>query len=59
MGSQERDLVYVAHMLDCIGRISEYCEGDEAKFRASRLIQDAVIRNLQTLAESAQRLTAE
>jgi uncharacterized protein with HEPN domain len=57
MSPNERDRVYVAHMLDCIERIFEYCENDERKFRSSRLVQDAVIRNLQTMAESAQRLS--
>ena len=44
-------------MLECAGRSDEYLGGDEARFRASRLIQDAAVRNLQTLAESSQRLT--
>ncbi len=57
MSPKDRDRVYVAHMLDCIERIFDYCENDEIKFRSSRLIQDAVIRNLQTMAESAQRLS--
>ena len=52
--SLEADKVYLAHMLECTGRIDEYVGGDEARFRASRLIQDAVVRNLQTLAESSQ-----
>jgi len=33
--------------------------GDQTRFDRSRLVQDAVIRNLQTLAESSQRLSAE
>ncbi|MCK0510561.1 HepT-like ribonuclease domain-containing protein [Aromatoleum buckelii] len=53
----DADRVYLAHMLECIARIDEYVEGDEGKFRSSRLVQDAVIRNLQTLAESSQRLS--
>ena len=57
MNSGERDRVYVVHMLDCIERVIEYCENDEKTFRSSRLIQDAVIRNLQTMSESAQRLS--
>lgn len=44
-------------MRDCIERIDEYTEGDKARFDTSRLIQDAVIRNLQTLTESSQRLS--
>jgi uncharacterized protein with HEPN domain len=43
------DKVYVRHMLECIERIGEFCADDEARFGASRLIQDAVVRNLQTL----------
>lgn len=55
--SREADPVYVVHMLECIERVLEYCEGGEASFRQSRLIQDAVIRNLQTMSESSQRLS--
>lgn len=55
----EADRIYVAHMLECIGRIEEYVEGSEACFRGSRLVQDAVVRNLQTLSESSQRLSEE
>lgn len=53
----EADKVYLTHMLECIARISEYVGHDEMLFRSSRLIQDAVVRNLQTLAESSQRLS--
>lgn len=47
------------HMRDCLGRILEYTNGERSRFEASRLVQDAVIRNLQTLAESSQRLSSE
>ena len=46
-------------MRDCLDRIREYTNGEHARFHASRLVQDAVIRNLQTLAESSQRLSNE
>lgn len=52
------DLIYIEHMLDCIHRIDEYID-DKERFYASRLVQDAVIRNLQTMAESSQRLASE
>lgn len=55
--SPDADRVYLAHMQECISRIAEYVEDDEALFRSSRLVQDAVVRNLQTLAESSQRLS--
>jgi uncharacterized protein with HEPN domain len=55
--SLDADRVYLVHMIDCIGRVLKYCEGGEASFMQSQLIQDAVIRNLQTMAESSQRLS--
>ncbi len=53
----QADQVYLAHMLECIARVMAYTEEGEAAFRQSRLIQDAVIRNLQVMAESSQRLS--
>ncbi len=53
----KEDRLYVHHVLDCIGRISRYCENGGESFRESELIQDAVLRNLQTLAESTQRIS--
>ncbi len=47
--------VYIAHMLDCIARIDEYIESRDS-FYSSRLTQDAVVRNLQVMAESSRRL---
>lgn len=52
----KNNAVYVEHMWDCIQRIDEYVENKE-QFYASRLVQDAVIRNLQVMAESSQRLS--
>ena len=53
------DRVLLAHMRDCLDRILEYANAERQRFDASRLVQDGVIRNLQTLAESSQRLSAE
>ena len=53
------DQVYVEHMLDCIARIEEYTQLARSRFFSSKLIQDAVVRNLQVLAESSQRLSEE
>lgn len=55
----EADRVLLTHMGECIERIREYTAGDRARFEASRLVQDAVIRNLHTLTESSQRLSDE
>jgi uncharacterized protein with HEPN domain len=51
--------LYLIHICECIARIEGYtAEGREA-FLADTKTQDAVLRNLQTLAESSQRLSAE
>jgi len=50
------DRVYLRHILRCISRIEEYVAGGSEVFSSSHLVQDAVLRNLQTLAESTQRL---
>ena len=42
------DRLYVEHILECVERIERYCEGGEPDFFASVMIQDAVLRNLQT-----------
>lgn len=51
------DSVYLKHILRCIARIEEYTAGGRESFFSSHLIQDGVIRNLQTLAESSQRVS--
>ena len=55
----EADRVLLSHMRDCLDRIREYTNSERSRFDASRLVQDAVIRNLQTLVESSQRLSSE
>lgn len=53
----KEDTVYLRHMLECIRRIEENSAGGRAHFMGSHTLQDAVLRNLQTLAESTQRLS--
>ena len=54
---KEKDRVLLAHIRECIDLIRTYTsEGREAFFR-SRMAQHAVVYNLQTLAESTQRLS--
>lgn len=52
------DAVYLRHILECIRRIEENAVGGRAEFMESHTLQDAVLRNLQTMAESTQRLSA-
>ena len=53
----QSDRVLLEHIHECIERIREYTGSKRASFYGSRLVQDAVVRNLQTLAESTQRLS--
>ena len=52
------DKLYLIHISECIERVEKYTTGGgKDAFLASTLIQDAVMRNLQTMAESTQRLS--
>jgi len=52
------DRLYLIHISECIERIESYISGkDKGQFLDSMLIQDAVVRNLQVLAESTKRLS--
>ncbi len=51
------DTVYLRHILESIRRIEENIADGRDRFLNSHTFQDAVLRNLQTLAESTQRLS--
>ncbi len=51
------DKPYLLHIRECITRIQSFTEEGREVFFADVMIQDAVIRNLQVLAESTQRLS--
>ena len=51
------DLALLEHIRGRIARIEEYTNRERSTFYDSHLVQDAVIRNLQTIAESSQRLS--
>jgi len=51
------DTVYLHHILECIRRIEEDIAEGRERFLASHTLQDAVLRNLQVMAESTQRLS--
>ena len=53
----QSDRVLLEHIRECIERIREYTGSRRASFYDSRMVQDAVVRNLQTLSESTQRLS--
>ena len=49
------DRVLLGRILQCTERIRDYTGGRRATFYDSHMAQDAVMRNLQILAESTQR----
>jgi len=51
------DGVYLRHIRECVRRIKENTAEGRDRFMASHTLQDAVLRNLQTLAESTRRLS--
>lgn len=52
------DAVYLAHIIECIRRIEENTANGHEAFLVSHTLQDAVLRNLQTMTEATQRLSA-
>ena len=54
------DTLYRIHISECVDRIHSYVTGmDQIAFNSSSLTQDAVLRNLQILSKSTQRLSDE
>lgn len=51
------DRVYLRHILEAVTRVEEYTANGPEAFLGSTLHQDAVLRNLQTLAEASQRVS--
>lgn len=51
------DRLYLIHIRERIDRIERYTVGGRSGFFADTRTQDAVIRNLQVLAESTQRIS--
>jgi uncharacterized protein with HEPN domain len=51
------DRLYLIHIRECIERIEQYTLGGKDTFFTDIKTQDAVLRVLQTLAESTQRIS--
>ena len=51
------DKLYLIHIIECIERIDEYTADGRESFMSSALIQDAVLRNLQTMGQSVKNLS--
>ncbi|MBK7706952.1 MAG: DUF86 domain-containing protein [Acidobacteria bacterium] len=53
----KEDAVYVRHIAECISGVETNTANGLAEFLSSRTIQDATLRNLQTMSEATQRLS--
>lgn len=53
------DLVYLRHMLDCLDAIGNFVGKDRDEFLRDRKTRKAVLRELQEVAESSQRLSLD
>ncbi|MCK6418683.1 MAG: DUF86 domain-containing protein [Alphaproteobacteria bacterium] len=53
---EEKDRLHILHILESITRIQTYTADGKASLTQDRKTYDAVLRNLQTLSESAQKL---
>lgn len=55
----KNDKVYLHHILECIENIESYIPNGESDFFSSKLIQDAVIRNLEIVGEATKRISRD
>jgi len=54
--SVREPLVYLEHIQDALSRIAEYTAGGREEFFASRVQQDAVLRNLEVIGEAVKQI---
>jgi len=53
------DKIYLFHIIECIENIKDYVAPGKSVFFESKLIQDAVIRNLEIIGEATKKISAE
>jgi uncharacterized protein with HEPN domain len=53
----QTDRLYLTHVLECIANVESDVQGSRANLEQNRTVRDAVLRNLQVLAECTQRLS--
>ncbi len=51
------DRLYLTHILECIITIEEYTVEGRESFFAAKIIQDAVIRNLEIIGEATKKIS--
>ncbi len=54
------DRLFLYDILECCDRVEEYVNGaTEAGFRSSRMLQDALVRNIEVIGEAVKNPSAE
>jgi len=53
----KRDRLYAVHIIDSIEIVQRWIENEPDGFFANQMMQEAVVRRLQTLSESSKRLS--
>jgi len=51
------DLIFLQHIVDAIKDIESYTNGGEKVFYSTKMIQDAVIRNLEIIGEAVKNIS--
>jgi uncharacterized protein with HEPN domain len=57
---EKDDTIYLRHILDAIDTIEEYLRGvSEEKFKATRLLQDGAIRQIEVIGEAVRHMSKD
>src|SRR3989338_7137286 len=57
---KKNNLLYIKHILDAISQIEEYVQGISHKdFISNKMVQDAVIRQIEIIGEATKNLSKE
>jgi len=57
---EKDDTVYLHHILDAINTIEEYLRGvNEENFKATRLLQDGTIRQIEVIGEAIRHISKD
>jgi len=57
---EKDDTVYLRHILDAVNTIEEYLDGvSETKFKATRLLQDGAIRQIEIIGEAVRHVSKD
>ena len=53
------DLIFLSHIFDAVKDIENYTDGGEEDFYSTKMIQDAVIRNLEIIGKAVKNISQD